>query len=110
MRFNQKEYRELLDKYDGHNLGYAACIEILMQYGASYNQAKNGTYTYLHHGNHIFVRRRGNQIIYDELLDEFNGTTKNNMDCIHYLESLGFSQGQAKAAVYKYRVSHGLIK
>lgn len=33
-----------------------------------------------------------------------------NMECIHYLESLGFSQGQAKNAAYNYRKNKGLIK
>jgi hypothetical protein len=101
--FNQEEYSRVLDEHNGRMLNYAQCIDILMEHGASYNQAKNGAYTYLHHGNHLGVQLKGSQDLYDQLLDEFDGTTKSNMECIRHLESLGFSQGQAKSAVYNYR-------
>lgn len=84
-------------------------MKILMDLGASYNQAKNGAYTYIHHGAHLISKQKGAQSQYDKLLDEFDGTQKSNMDCIRYLESIGFSQGQSKNAVYKYRSKRGLI-
>jgi len=108
--FNQGEYSRILNEHNGRKLSYTQCINVLMEYGASYNQAKNGAYIYLHHDSHLVVRLRGSQDHYNQVLDEFNGTTKNNMECIRYLENLGYSQGQAKNATYNYRKSKGLIK
>ncbi|GBE38692.1 MAG TPA: hypothetical protein ENH35_03155 [Candidatus Moranbacteria bacterium] len=108
--FNQREYSRILNEHNGCKLSYSQCINYLMEHGASYNQAKNGAYTYLYHGNHLEVQQRGRQDLYNHLLDKFNGITKSNMECIRYLESLGFSQGQAKNAAYNYRKSKGLIK
>lgn len=108
--FTQEEYSYLLDKHNGQLLSYSECMKILMEHGASYSQAKNGAYTYLHHRQYLVSKRKGSQEEYKEILDKFNGETKTNMKCIHYLESLGFSQGQAKNAVYNYRKSKGLIK
>jgi len=107
--FTQEEYSRILDKCKGHQLSNAECMKILMDHGASYNQAKNGAYTYLHHGDHLIAKQKGSQNQYNQLLDEFDGTQKSNIDCIRYLESLGFSQGQSKNAVYKYRCKRGLI-
>jgi hypothetical protein len=67
-----------------------------MNHGASYNQAKNGAYTYLHHRSHLITKHRSAQEQYNKLLDEINGYSLSNMDCIHYLESLGFGQGAIK--------------
>lgn len=108
--FSQEEYSRVLDEHNGSALGYTQCIGILMEHGASFNQAKNGAYIYLYHHNHLLAQQRGSQDRYNELLDDFDGTSKSNMECIRYLESLGFSYGQAKSAVYNYRTTKGLIK
>ncbi len=109
-KFNQHEYSRVLDGHGGRKLTQTQCEKILREHGASFMQAKNGAYTYLHHGNHIEVTQRGRQDIYNQLLDKFGGTGKTNMECILFLESQGFSQGQAKNAVHKYRLKRGLIK
>jgi sirohydrochlorin ferrochelatase len=109
-RFDQEEYAHVLEEHGGHDLAYTQAIGVLMEHGASFGQAKNAAYIYLHHGEHTAIRRKGSQNLYDEILDEFHGRTRGNMDCIRHLESLGFSQGQAKNAVYKYRRSRGLIR
>lgn len=44
------------------------------------------------------------------LLNKFRASQKNPQDCIRYLESLGFIYGQAKTAVYDYRLDRGLIR
>ena len=80
-----------------------------MDHGATQGQAKNGAYTYLHHGEHINAKTRGSQAEYNRILNEVNGHLMSNMECIKYLESLEFSQGQAKNAVCHYRKSKGLI-
>ena len=108
--YNQEEYTRVLNEHNGHKLSNAQCIDILVEHGASYNQAKNGAYTYLHHGGHLEVGKRGSQDLYNRHLDKFDAVAKSNMECIHYLENLGFSQGQSKSAVYNYRRSKGLIK
>ena len=46
---------------------------------------------------------------YDQILDDFNASKKRSIECIRHLESMGFSYGQSKTAVYKYRVSRNLI-
>ena len=107
--FSQEEYSRVLDEHKGRHLSNAQCIKILREHGASYNQAKNGAYIYLHHRDHMIVLRRGTQEEYNQILDKFNGQSKSNMECIRYLESQGFSQGQAKNAVHKYRKKKGLI-
>lgn len=109
-KFNQHEYSRVLDEHGGYKLTQTQCEKILREHGASFMQAKNGAYTFLHHGNHIEMTQRGKQDIYNQLLDEFGGTKRSNMECIHFLESQGFSQGQAKNAVHKYRLERGLIK
>ena len=109
-KFNQHEYSHVLDEHGEHKLTQTQCEKILRGHGASFMQAKNGAYTYLHHGDHIELTQKGRQDIYNQRLDEFDGTRKSNMECIHYLESLGYSQGQAKNAVHKYRWKRGLIK
>lgn len=81
-----------------------------MEHGANYNQAKNGAYTYIHHRNHLLVQQKGWQGLYDRILDEYDGMNKTNIECIRYLEEQGYSQGQAKNAVYRYRRRRGLVK
>jgi hypothetical protein len=109
-KFTQAEYSRVLDNHNGIQLSNAECIRILMNHGASYNQAKNGAYTFLHHRLYLKKRRRGSQKEYNQLLDEIDGHSLSNMEFIHYLERRGFSQGQSKNAVYNYRKSRGLIK
>lgn len=108
--FSPEEYSRVLHEHNGRTLGYAQCINTWMEHGASYNQAKNGAYNYLHDGNHLVIQQRGSQDLYIQLLDEFHGTCKSNMECVRYLESLGYSYGQARNAVYNYRKTKGLIK
>ena len=107
--FNQDDYARVLRNHGGKTLNNADCIRILMDHGATQGQAKNGAYTYLHHGEHINAQTRGSQVEYNGILNDVKGHLMSNMECIKYLESLGFSQGQAKNAVYNYRKSKGLI-
>ncbi len=109
--FGQKEYTRILDqkKARSRKLSQTQCERILIDAGASFEQAKNGAYVYLHHGNHLIPKRRTTQDEYDQILDEFGAQTTPPQDCIKYLESKGFSYGQAKTAVYKYRVARNLI-
>jgi hypothetical protein len=110
-QFTQREYTRVLDECGARvrGLGQTECENILMEHGASYLRARNGAYVYLHHGDHMLPTDRGSQDEYNQLLDEFGATEKAPMDCIKYLESLGRSYGQAKSAVYNYRVKKGLI-
>ena len=110
--FSQNEYTRILNKHNARsrNLTQCQCEKILMGCSASYQQAKNGAYVYLHHGEHLTMYQRGSQDEYDQLLDNFGGRNKKPKDCVKYLESLHFSYGQAKTAVYKYRVSRKLIR
>jgi hypothetical protein len=91
-------------------LSQSDCEEILMKAGASHQQAKNGAYVYLHHGENLQMIKRADQTEYDKILDEFGAQFQSNQAGIRLLESLGFSYGQAKSAVYKYRKSRGLIR
>lgn len=110
IEFSQAEYCRVLNNHSGRQLSNADCIKILMQHGASYNQAKNGAYIYLHHGSHLIASHKGKQEDYNKLLDNINGYSLSNMECIRYLENLGFSQGQARSAAYNYRRAKNLIK
>ena len=47
---------------------------------------------------------------YDKILDTFDAFKKRPQECIKHLEQMGFSYGQSKTAVYKYRVKKNLIK
>ncbi len=81
-----------------------------MEHGASYQQAKNGAYVYLHHyGGGGTTHSRTLQEEYDRILDEFGAIERSYGECTRYLESLGFTYGQAKTAVHKYRQRRGLI-
>lgn len=46
---------------------------------------------------------------YELLLDQFNGSSKSNRECIQYLMSQGFTSGQARNASYQYRKRRGLV-
>jgi hypothetical protein len=108
--FNKEDYSRVLNNHNGRELSNAQCIKILRDHGATYGQAKNGAYTFLHHGAHTTPHYRGSQIEYDRILNEVHGHLMSNMECIKHLESLDYSQGQAKNAVYNYRKKNGLVR
>ena len=109
--FGQDEYSRILDLKNARSRGLSQteCERILIDAGASYEQAKNGSYVYLHHGNHLKAKTRTTQDEYDRILDDFKASKKRSIECIRHLESMGFSYGQAKTAVYKYRSNRNLI-
>lgn len=45
---------------------------------------------------------------YITLLDKFRGLEKPARDCVKHLEELGFSRGQARNAVYRFRRLRGI--
>jgi hypothetical protein len=111
--FSQNEYNKVLDEHSARikGLSQAECENILIKHDASYEQAKNGAYVYIHHnGNASASGRRGNQGEYTGILDKFGATQTAPQECIRYLEALGFSYGQSKTAVYHYRCDKGLIR
>lgn len=91
-------------------MSHTECADLLIQHGASPEQAKNGAYIYLHHRNHTQATRTGTQEEYARLLEEFGAAHKRPIECIRHLEGLGFSVGQAKTAVHRYRSDRGLIR
>lgn len=109
--FGQEEYSRILDQNNARTrkLSQNECEKILIDAGASYEQAKNGAYVYLHHGNHLKAKSRTTQDEYDQILDNFDAQNKRPKECMRHLEGRGFSYGQAKTAVYKYRVSRNLV-
>lgn len=109
--YGQDEYSRILDKNNARirGLSQTDCEKILMDAGASYDQAKNGSYVYLHHGEHQKATIRSTQTEYDKILDTFHAFKKRPQECIKHLEKMGFSYGQSKTAVYKYRVKRNLI-
>jgi hypothetical protein len=108
---SQEEYNRILDANSARSraLGQTECEAILIEYGATYEQAKNGAYVYLHHEGNIGGIRRGTREEYNRLLDDFNAPHKTPQECIRYLEHQGFRYGQSKTAVYNYRLEKGLI-
>jgi hypothetical protein len=111
-RFSQDEYNRVLNEYSAKSkmLSHTACENILISAGASYEQAKNGAYVYIHHNGNTKGTVSGNYEQYLSLLNEFQATRESPRCCIRYLESLGYSYGQAKTAVYNYRLDKGLIR
>lgn len=109
--FGQQEYTRVLDNHPGRakRLSQTACEKILIDHGASYHQAKDGAYVYLHHGGFNPATSRTTQSEYDQILDEFGATRRTYMECVEHLEGLGFTYGQAKTAVHKYRQKRRLI-
>ena len=109
--FGQDEYSRILElkKARSSGLSQTECEKILIDAGASPEQAKNGAYVHLHHGDHLKAKNRTTQYEYDQILDHFNAPRKRSIECVRHLERLGFSYGQAKTAVYKYRSHRNLI-
>jgi len=109
--FGQDEYSRILDLKNARarELSQTDCERILIDAGASYEQSKNGSYVYLHHGNHLKAKKRTTQDEYDQILNDFNAQNKRSIECIRHLEGMGFSYGQAKTAVHKYRSNRNLI-
>ena len=109
--FKQQEYTRVLDNHrgGGRRLSQTACEKILIEHGASYHQAKDGAYVYLHHGGFNPATSRNTQTEYDQLLDKFGATRKTYIECVESLKALGFTYGQAKTAVHKYREKKRLI-
>ena len=110
--FEQNEYSRVLNLKNARSKGLSQteCVRILIDAGATYEQAKNGSYVYLHHNNHLKAKSRTTQDEYDRILDNFNAPQKRPIECIRHLESMKFSYGQAKTAVYKYRLNNNLIR
>lgn len=106
------KYSKILDTHHARKQGLSQseCVRILMSAGATYHQAKNGAYVYIHHGAHMRSNMDGTQEEYAKILDDFNATARMRKECINHLEELGYSYGQANSAVYNYRKRRGLIK
>jgi len=111
MRKSQTEYNKILDsaKARARGLSNGECVSILIAHGYTFEQAKNGTYVYLHHKNSLVTKRRGSAAEYAEILNAFDAEKKEPKDCIAHLERIGFSYRQAQTAVYNYRRSRGLV-
>jgi len=109
--FSQDEYTRILDQHNARarGLSHSECEGILVDAGASHGQAKNGAYVYLHHENHLIAKRRTTQDEYNKILDNFDALNKTPKECIGHLEEMDFSYGQARSAVYNYRVAKKLI-
>jgi hypothetical protein len=41
---------------------------------------------------------------YEELLSDFGAANRSGAECIQHLQSLGYTRGQARNAVYRYRM------
>jgi hypothetical protein len=110
-RFRQKDFYPILKRRqnDGCMLTQTECVRILRTHGATQTQARNTCYNFLHHRKNLEAHKRGSQKEYDKILDDFYAPKKTCMECILHLETLEFSVGQAKSAVHKYRVQHGLV-
>lgn len=52
--------------------------------------------------------QRGTAERYVELLDAFGAGERSARECVRFLEEKGFSRGQARNAVYRYRQQRGL--
>ncbi len=49
------------------------------------------------------------QFTYERLLDEFGAGQRTTSDCVNHLVSMGYSKGQARSAVYRFRQRRGLV-
>jgi DNA-binding transcriptional MerR regulator len=110
--FSQDEYNRILEDYSArtNKFNQTECESVLRKHGASPQQAKNGAYVYLHHSGNHGGSLQGTREEYNRHLNEFNAREQAPQQCIQYLESFGYSYGQAKTAVYNYRQDHGLIR
>jgi uncharacterized protein YoaH (UPF0181 family) len=52
---------------------------------------------------------RGTYENYERVLDEFGAVKRPNRESVHHLMDRGFSSGQARSAVHRYRERHGLL-
>lgn len=111
MRNSQQEYNEILDAVNKRekSLSQAECENILIENGYTYEQAKNGSYVYLHHRNSLISKRRGTKEEYTDILDSIRAYEKRPKECIAHLKSMGFRYRQAQTAVYNYRKKRQLI-
>lgn len=111
MRNSQQEYNNILDAVNAREKGLsqAECESLLIENGYTYEQAKNGSYVYLHHGNNLTSKRRGSKEEYAHILDSIQAEEKQPKECIAYLEKMGFSYRQAQTAIYNYRKERHLI-
>lgn len=55
------------------------------------------------------AERRLHQEDYDRLLDEFGAATRPGRDAAAFLIAQGYTAGQARSAVYRFRQRRGLI-
>ena len=108
---SQDECTRILDQHNARarGLSQSECERVLIDYGKFYEQAKNGAYVYLHHGNHLIAKRRTTQDEYNKILDNFDAPNKTPKECIRHLEGMDYGYSQANSAVYRYRVSKKLI-
>ena len=53
-------------------------------------------------------KQQAPELAYNEILDRLGEANKSARECVEHLIALGYSQGQARNATYRYRVSHGL--
>ena len=111
MKNSQQEYNEILDAVNAreNGLSQSECEKIIINNGYNYEQAKNGSYVYLHHGNNLTSNRRGTKKEYARILDSIRAYEKKPKECIGHLETKGFSYRQAQTAVYNYRKDRHLI-
>jgi len=109
--FKQQEYTRVLDEHGARRqaLSQTACEKILIEHGAAYHQAKDGAYVYLRHGGFDPAISRTSQSEYDRMLDKFGGIRRSYIECVEHLKDLGFTYGQAKSAVHRYREKKRLI-
>ena len=62
-RFSQDEYNRVLNEHSpkSKKLSQVACEKILIIAGASYAQARNGAYVYIHHDGNVKGKIRGSR-------------------------------------------------
>jgi Holliday junction resolvasome RuvABC DNA-binding subunit len=53
------------------------------------------------------VRRERN---YDQVLESFGANSHSAAECVQYLLSLGYTRGQARNAVYRYRAKQQVAR
>ena len=107
-RGDQDEYNRLLDAFGGKNKSFQENVYYLIGLGYLYSQAKNAVHVYFK-GGATHASSPLTREIRDELLNNFNATSKTNKECVDYLRSLGFTYRQATTAVHRYRQEKGLI-